>query len=148
MYDFIEHTMVQLVFADDNPLAYPFSRGVAARITAPDFGSTFAKDLTFNRSLQVSNTAAVSHHAFVRQSTAVEEVGRSTFTLRDDSSSEYSICTRRGGDGVMNNALQVDANSLTLGAFRLVHADGLLTIETRTEDDVWDVRCAFGNALN
>jgi hypothetical protein len=136
--------MVQLVFADDTPLAYPFSRGVAARITAPDFGCTFAKDLTFNRSLQVSNTATVSHHAFVRQGTAVPEVGRSTFTVRDDDSCEYSISTRQGADGVLQSAMQVDSESLTLGSFRIVHTDSLLTIETRT-DDVWEVRCAFGS---
>jgi hypothetical protein len=136
--------MVQLVFADDTPLAYPFSRGVAARITAPDFGCTFAKDLTFNRSLQVSNTATVSHHAFVRQGTAVPEVGRSTFTVRDDNSFEFSISTRRGRDGVMHSALQVDSDSMTLGDFRLVHTDGLLTIQTRVEDG-WEVRCAFGS---
>jgi hypothetical protein len=136
--------MVQLVFADDTPLAYPFSRGVAARITAPDFGCTFAKDLTFNRSLQVSNTAAVSTHAFVRQGTAVPEVGRTTFTVGDDNRSEFSISTLNGTDGVMHRALQVDANSLTLGDFKLVHTDGLLTIQTRAEDGAWEARCAFG----
>jgi hypothetical protein len=136
--------MVQLVFADDTPLAYPFSRGVAARITAPDFGCTFAKDLTFNRSLQVSNTAAVSTHAFVRQGTAVPEIGRSTFTLRDDSSSEYSISTRGGADGVMHSALHVDTDGMRLGDFKLVHTDGLLTIQTRAEDGAWEARCAFG----
>jgi hypothetical protein len=139
--------MVQLVFADDVPLAYPFSRGVATHITAPDFGSTFAQQLTYNRSLQVSNTSTVSHHAFVRQGTAVPEVGRSTFTVRDDSSSMYSISTLNGTDGLMHSSLQVDANSLTLGSFRLVHTDEMLTIQTRTEDGAWEARCAFGNAL-
>jgi hypothetical protein len=153
-----------LLFDDIAPQPFPFNRVVASKITQ-NFGSTFAKELTYNRSSQVADAAqspSTSHHAFILKNDNVDEIGRQTFILNDDNTSTavISTLTTVNGAPVIANALQLDSEQMVVNGstviakegvsfsdseaaiffgdqkqFKIAYNDGEFTIQARNPDD-------------
>jgi hypothetical protein len=138
--------MVYLVFDNDVPLAFPFSRAVAAKVTEVTFGTTFARDLVYSRGLQVINppsgsSVTASTHTFLKQAgtTAPLEVGRHSYTVDPAvNTSIFTVGVLKRVDGVatITNALQVDAEQTVFNGSTVIRADGI-SLPSVTISDTW-----------
>lgn len=94
-----------LVFEDTVPLTFPHSTATAAKVVST-LGSTYSKDVVYNRALQVVNKAdgvagSSTTHAFMRKSDgSVKEIARNTVTVDADlTKGVYSVGTLRNNNG-------------------------------------------------
>ncbi|KAG5183079.1 hypothetical protein JKP88DRAFT_273051 [Tribonema minus] len=107
---------VVLVFNDVAPLAFPHSQSVAAKVVST-YGSTYAKDVVFNRSMMVADkadgaTGTATSYAYVRKSDGtVSEIARSIYTVDADmTKGSYTVGTMRmnGAEETIENAMEVN----------------------------------------
>lgn len=109
-----------LVFADVNPLAFPAAATTMAAKVTTTFGTTFAKDLVYNRAMMVVDKADASagtatNYAFVRSSAGtVSEIARTVFSVDAAmTKGNFSVgCLKTvGGVSTIENVLQTDHES-------------------------------------
>ncbi|KAG5182922.1 hypothetical protein JKP88DRAFT_241222 [Tribonema minus] len=113
---------IVLVFADVAQLTFPHSTATAAKVVST-YGSTYAKDVVFNRSIMVTDkadgaTGTGTCYSYMREASgAVSEVARNIYSVDSAmSKGTYSVGTLRtnGSEKTIDNAFEIDHEQLVV----------------------------------
>lgn len=92
---------IVLLFSDSAPLAFPHSTNAAAQVVST-YGSVFAKDVIYNRGMQIVNkannaAASATNYTYARAADGtVSEIARNIYSIDSASTSgTYSVATLR-----------------------------------------------------
>lgn len=113
-----------LVFSDSTPFTFPHSTAVASRVVST-FGSTYAKDIVYNRSMQVvpkadSTSASATAYVYAQKTDGtVNEIAREVYSVDAGMSvGSYSVgCLRKNGTTTtIDEVFSASPESLTVSS--------------------------------
>jgi hypothetical protein len=161
---------IVLLFNDTSRVPYTYSAVAAKRVVSTQ-GHAFYKDMTFNRTLQITDTTTATQHVYKRVGDATSEVARTTYST-DVNAKSGSVAVSVVDNDVMKQVFGADSTQVVVttgsvattinetgiaftgndeaaihfgpkGQFKIAYRQNELTIQSRNEDNTYKTQIAF-----
>jgi hypothetical protein len=159
-----------LLFNDTARVPYTYSAVAAKRVVSTQ-GHAFYKDMSFNRTLQITDTTSATHHVYKRINDTTSEVARTTYST-DANAKSGSVAMSVVDNDVMKQVLAIDGSQAVVttgsvattinqsgiafegndeaaiffgpqGQFKIAYRQNELTIQSKNEDSTYKTQIAF-----